>query len=190
QADGQANTSKHRGKRPAPAAGHAKVTRLAGISIPATGGRGARPAAGGTTGSTTPQQQGQNPSGGSHAGSTQAGAGDAGRPTSGTGSSPVTVSAPGGTATVKVPGGSASVSLPGASATVSVPNGSATVSVPGASASASVPNGSASVSLPGASATVSVPNGTTVSVGGQPTLHLPGLGSVLGPLGGSGSHTH
>jgi hypothetical protein len=46
------------------------------------------------------------------------------------------------------------------------------------------------VSVPGASATVSVPNGTTVSVGGQPTLHLPGLGSVLGPLGGSGAHTH
>jgi hypothetical protein len=53
-----------------------------------------------------------------------------------------------------------------------------------------VPNGSASVSLPGASATVSVPNGTTVSVGGTPTLHVPGLGSVLGPLGGSGSQSH
>jgi hypothetical protein len=45
------------------------------------------------------------------------------------------------------------------------------------------------VSLPGASATVSVPNGTTVSVGGKPTLHLPGLGSVLGPLTGSGSQS-
>jgi hypothetical protein len=53
-----------------------------------------------------------------------------------------------------------------------------------------VPNGSASVSVPGASATVSVPNGTTVSVGGTPTLHLPGLGSVLGQLGGSGAQSH
>jgi RNA polymerase sigma factor (sigma-70 family) len=40
------------------------------------------------------------------------------------------------------------------------------------------------------SAPVSVPNGTTVSVGGNPTLQLPGLGSVLGPLGGSGSSSH
>ncbi len=93
----------------------------------------------------------------------------------------MTVSAPGGTATVK---------LPGASATVSVPSGSASVSTPAASATVSVPSGSASVSTPAASATVSVPNGTTVSVGGTPTLHLPGLGSVLGPLGGSGSQSH
>jgi RNA polymerase sigma factor (sigma-70 family) len=163
-ADGRA---KHRGSGPAPAAGHAKLTRLAGFSTPATSGRGAKAAAGGpgaagTTGSTTSQQQAQTPSGGSQ-GAAQSSGGGSGSPARGTGSSPVTVSAPGGTATVKVPGGSAS---------------------------ASVPNGSASVSLPGASATVSVPNGTTVSVGGQPTLHLPGLGSVLGPLGGSGSHTH
>jgi hypothetical protein len=74
--------------------------------------------------------------------------------------------------------------------TVSAPGGTATVKVPGGSASASVPDGSASVTVPGASATVSVPNGTTVSVGGTPTLHLPGLGSVLGPLGGSGSPSH
>jgi hypothetical protein len=35
-----------------------------------------------------------------------------------------------------------------------------------------------------------VPNGTTVSVGGTATLQLPGLGSVLGPLTGSGSQPH
>jgi RNA polymerase sigma factor (sigma-70 family) len=215
RADGRANASGQHGNRPATTAAKAKLTRLAGLSIPATGGRGAKvhggaPAAAGTTGSTAPQQHAQGTSGGSpgaQQGASHAG-GQSGSPARGTGSSPATVSAPGGTVSVKVPGGgasvsvpggsasvsvpggSASVSLPGASATVSAPNGSASVSVPGASASASVPNGSASVSVPGASATVSVPNGTTVSVGGQPTLHLPGLGSVLGPLGGSGSHTH
>jgi RNA polymerase sigma factor (sigma-70 family) len=189
-----ANPSTRPSNRPATAAAKTKLTRLAGISTPASAGHGAKAAAGapavtGTAGSTTPQQQAQAPSKGSQGAAPSTGD-HSGSPARGTGSSPVTVSAPGGSATVSVPGGSASVSLPGASATVSVPNGSASVSVPGASASASVPNGSASVSVPGASATVSVPNGTTVSVGGQPTLHLPGLGSVLGPLGGSGSHTH
>jgi RNA polymerase sigma factor (sigma-70 family) len=177
----RANRTAHAGRGP-------KVTPLRGISTPAIGSHGAKaagtaPGSAGHTGSTTSQQQ--TPAtvtpGGSQDGGSQAPGGDSGRPSRGTGSSPVTVSAPGGTATVKVPGGGASVS---------VPNGSASVSVPGASATVSVPNGSASVSVPGASATVSVPNGTTVSVGGTPTLDLPGLGSVLGPLGGSGSPAH
>jgi len=196
---GTKSSKKRHGKRPATAGGGTKVTPLPGISTPATGRHGAKAATGaaasaGTPGSTsqqkTPPTAGGSPGAGAHATG-----GDSGSPARGTGSSPVTVSAPGGTATVKVPGGSASVSVPGgsasvsvpgASATVSVPNGTASVSLPGASASASVPNGSASVSLPGAGATVSVPNGTTVSVGGKPTLHLPGLGSVLGPVTGSG----
>ena len=181
-----------------------KVTPLPGVSTPATGGHGAKgagaaPASAGNTGSATSQQQAPATNAGSQNGDAQATGGDSGRPSRGSGSSPVSVSAPGGTTTVKVPGasasvsvpnGSASVSTPGASATVSVPNGSASVSTPGASASVSVPNGSASVSTPGASASVSVSNGTTVSVGGTPTLHLPGLGSVLGSLGGSGSPSH
>ena len=165
-----------------------KVTRLAGISTPRIGGHGGKAAAGApapaaNTGSATspqqiPAQATPTPT------PTRGGAGQpsgSGGTSRGSGSSPVTVSAPGGTATVK---------LPGAGATVSVPSGSASVSTPAASATVSVPSGSASVSTPAASATVSVPNGTTVSVGGTPTLHLPGLGSVLGPLGGSGSQSH
>jgi RNA polymerase sigma factor (sigma-70 family) len=204
RADGHANTTTRQRNRPATASKRPKLTRLTGIAEPATGRQSGKASAGTPAGSTpssgTPQQQSS--TSGSQAaqqGGTPASGGDSGRPARGTGSSPVTVSVPGGAATVTVPGGSASVSLPGgstsvslpgASATVSVPNGSASVSLPGASASASVPNGSASVSLPAASATVSVPNGTTFSVGGSPTLHLPGLGSVLGALGGSGSQSH
>jgi len=201
-AAGPAN--KRRANRTARAGGGAKVTPLRGISTPAIGSHGAKaagaaPGSAANTGSTGADQHAPATTGGSQNGDAQASGGDTGRPSRGTGSNPVTVSAPGGTATVKVPGGSASVSvpggsaevsLPGASATVSVPNGSASVTVPGASATVSVPNGSASVTVPGASATVSVPNGTTVSVGGTPTLHLPGLGSVLGPLGDSGSPSH
>ena len=177
---------KRHGARTPHAGGGAKVTPLPGISTPAIGRHGAKNAgtasgSAASTGSTTAEQQAPATTGGSQNGDAQPTGGDSGRPSRGTGSSPVTVSAPGGTATVKVPGGSASASVPG---------GSAEVSLPGASASVSVPNGSASVTVPGASATVSVPNGTTVSVGGTPTLHLPGLGSVLGPLGGSGSQPH
>ena len=184
EAAGPANT--RHGTGTAHAGGGTKVTPLPGISTPAIGRHGAKnagtaPGSAASTGSTTAEQQAPAPTGGSQNGDAQPTAGDSGRPSRGTGSSPVTVSAPGGTATVKVPGGSASVSVPG---------GSAEVSLPGASATVSVPNGTASVSVPGASATVSVPNGTTVSVGGTPTLHLPGLGSVLGTLGGSGSQSH
>jgi len=184
---GRASSStRHSGNRDAKAGGAPKLTPLRGIStLASTGGHGAKAASGASagaqsTGSTTSQQQAPATAPGSQGGA-QASGGDSGRPSRGTGASPVTVSAPGGTATVKVPGGSASVSVPG---------GSASVSLPGASATVSVPNGSASVSAPGASASVSVPNGTTVSVGGTATLHLPGLGSVLGPLTSSGSQPH
>jgi RNA polymerase sigma factor (sigma-70 family) len=184
-AAGPANKS--RGSRTARTGGGTKVTPLPGISTPAIGSHGAKhagpaPGSAGNPGSTTSPQQAPATTGGSQNGGSQPSGGDSGHPSRGsTGSSPVTVSAPGRTATVKVPGGSASVSVPG---------GSAEVSLPGAGAAVSVPDGSASVTVPGASATVSVPNGTTVSVGGTPTLHLPGLGSVLGPLGGSGSPSH
>jgi RNA polymerase sigma factor (sigma-70 family) len=185
--DSHASATNRSGDRHATATQRPKLTRLAGIADPATGRHGGKasagtPAAGGTSSSSAPQKQASS-SGSQTAqqGGTPTTGGDSGRPARGSGSGPVTVSAPGGTATVKVPGGSASVSLPG---------GTASVSLPGASATVSVPNGSASVSLPGASATASVPNGTTVSVGGSPTLHLPGLGSVLGPLGGAGSQSH
>ena len=186
--DAAGPANKRHGTRRTHARGGTKVTPLPGISTPAIGGHGAKaagstPGSAASTGSTTSQQQTPAPAttGGSQDDGSQPTGGGSGRPSRGTGWSPVTVSAPGGTASVKVPGGSASVSVPG---------GSAEVSLPGAGATVSVPNGSASVSVPGASATVSVPNGTTVSVGGTPTLHLPGLGSVLGPLGGSGSQSH
>ncbi len=184
--DAAGPANKRQASRTTHTGGGTKVTPLPGISTPAVGSHGAKNAAAvsgsaSNTGSITSPQQAPATTGGSQDGGSQASSGDSGRPSRGTGSSPVTVSAPGGTATVKVPGGSASVS---------VPSGSASVSLPGATATVSIPNASASVSTPGASATVSVPNGTTVSVGGTPTLHLPGLGSVLGPLGGSGSQSH
>ena len=152
-----------------------KVTALAGISTPRIAGHGGNaaassPASAANTGSATSPQQTPaqaTPTPTATNTPTQGGAGqpsgDSGGASRGSSSKPVTVSAPAGTATATVPGASATVS---------------------------VPNGSASVSTPAASATVSLPNGTSVSVGGTPTLHLPGLGSLLGPLGGSGSQPH
>ena len=181
-----------------PAGAATKVTPLPGVSTPALGSHGAKAAGRGAgsadnTGSATSPQQAPAPATHGQARKTvtpgRAGGGS-GRPSGGTGSSPVTVSAPGGTATVKVPrcawcAGATRVRPRAAALRCSMQRPRFRRQRDRFCAQwQRLGIGS------GASATVSVPNGTTVSVGGTPTLHLPGLGSVLGPLGGSGSQPH